>query len=94
MDEGEDFKFICGHPLDMAHRMLQMAIDVHTRDGSFMCQACGLLFQGFVLAYDPRHNAAEWLKFKGVTSDLMPVEESSAIELLDYMPMQKQSLKV
>ena len=80
--------------MDMAHSMLWMAIDIHAKDGSFVCRACGLLFQGFMLAYDPRHNMAEWLKFKGVVSDLMPAEESSTIKPLDYVPTQKQPLKV
>ena len=77
------FKFISGCPLDMDHSMPQTAIDICTEDGSFVCQAQGLLFQGFMLAYDPRHDAAEWLRFKVVTSDLMPVEESAIIKMLD-----------
>ena len=59
VEEGEDFKFIIGSPLDMAHSMPLMAIDICTKDGNFVCRACGLLFQGFVLAYDPMHDMAE-----------------------------------
>ena len=37
------------------------------------------------------HNAAEWIRFKGVASNLSEVEEASVMELLDYVPVKKES---
>ena len=47
-----------------------------------------------MLAYDPTHNAAEWVWFKGVTSDALPAEESAAIEMLDYVPNRTQTTDI
>ena len=94
VEEGEDFKFIIDSPLNMAHSMPPTAIDICTKDGSFVCRAHGLLFQGFVLAYDPMHDAAEWVQFKGIASDMTLAEESAAVEMLDYVPTQKQSVEM
>ena len=59
MEESEDFKLIVDGLLDMGNSMPLTVIDVHTRDGQFLCRACGLLFQGHMLAYDPTYNATE-----------------------------------
>ena len=61
MEEIEDFKWIVSELLDMGNSMLPVAIDIHIKEGQFLCRACGLLFQGHMLVYDPMHNAAEWV---------------------------------
>ena len=94
MDYSEDFKFIIDGLLDMGHSMLTTVIDVHAKDGSFMCRACGLLFQGYVLAYNPTHDVAEWVQFKGITSDMTLAEEPAIVEMLDHVPTQKQAMEM
>ena len=51
-----------------------------------LSQRCGLLFKGRVLVYDPQNNRAEWVQFRGSTSDLSDVEIASAEELVVYIP--------
>ena len=34
------------------------------------------------------------MQFSGVTSDMMPAEELAMVEMLDYVPTQKQSVEI
>ena len=41
----------------------------------------GLIYQGYLLTYDPTSNLAGWVTICGTTDDLSSVEDSSACEL-------------
>ena len=46
----------------------------------FVGVACGLLFEGNVLTYDPASNGMEWVPVWGTVNDLSSMQDSSAWE--------------
>ena len=54
--------------------------------GEFICFTRGLIFEGNVLTYDPSTNGAEWIPMCGTASDLLWVEEMSALVLCNTVP--------
>ena len=60
---------------------------LHVRDpgGEFICFTRGLIFEGNVLTYDPSTNRAEWILVHSTASDLLWVEEMSALALCNMV---------
>ena len=53
--------------------------------GEIICSARGLIFEGYVLAYDIITSRAEWISMHGTTSDLSWVEEMLALALCNMV---------
>ena len=59
---------------------------VTDKEGTYLCAAWALVFEGSILAYNPARDEAEWVPTCGVTNDLSWVEERSAVALANYVP--------
>ena len=55
-------------------------------NGRLLSRGHGLLFKGWVLVYDLHNDHAEWVRFRGSTSDLSDMEIASTEELSVYVP--------
>ena len=63
-----------------------MQFRVTDEEGTYLCAAWALVFEGSVLAYNPTRDEAEWVPACGVANDLSWAEERSAVALANYMP--------
>ena len=52
--------------------------------GNYLCMARALMFEGSILVYNPTQNEAEWVPVQGLSNDLTPGEERSALGLANY----------
>ena len=59
---------------------------VTDKEGTYLCVAWALVFEGSILVYNPTRDKAEWVPAHGVTNDLSWVEERSAVALANYVP--------
>ena len=63
---------------------------VTDEEGTYLCMACCLLFEGSILAYDPARDEAEWVPTRGVANDLSWVEERMAVTSANFVPYASQ----
>ena len=73
--------YILGHTVDLGGALPPLRFHVTEPSGEFVEVACGLLFKGNILAYDPASNGMEWVPVRGTVNNLSPAEDSSAWEL-------------
>ena len=71
--------------MDLGESMPPTEVAVYNND-CLLSRGCSLLFKGRVLVYDPQNHCAEWVRFRGSTSDLSDAEIASAEELVVYVP--------
>ena len=67
--------------VDLGGALLPLRFHVTEPSGKFVGVACGLLFEGNILTYDPASNGMEWVLVQGTVNKLSPVEDASAQEL-------------
>ena len=84
--EVEQYSYRRGHAVDFSPVMLVMQFRVTDKEGTYLCVAQALIFEGSVLAYNPARDEAEWVPAHGVANDLSWVEERSAVVLANYVP--------
>ena len=63
-----------------------MQFIVTDEEGTYLCAAWALVFEGSVLVYNPARDEAEWVPACGIANNLSWVEERSAMALANYVP--------
>ena len=81
--EVEQYSYCCRNTVDLSPVMQFRVTD---EEGTYLCAARALVFEGSILAYNPTRDEAEWVPTHGVTNNLSWVEERSAVVLANYMP--------
>ena len=66
--------------------MPAMEFRVTDEEGTYLCMARGLVFEGSILAYDPTRDEAEWVPTHGVINDLSWAEERMTVALVNFVP--------
>ena len=84
--EVEQYSYCHGNAIDLGPVMPVMQFRVTDEEGSYLCVAWALVFEGSVLAYNPARNEVEWVPTHGIINDLSWVEERSAVALANYVP--------
>ena len=84
--EVEQYGYRHGNAVDLGPVMPVMQFRVTDKEGTYLCAAQALVFEGSILAYNPARDEAEWVPACGVSNDLSWVEERSAMALANYMP--------
>ena len=84
--EVEQYGFHRSHTVDLSPVMPATQFRVTDEEGTYLCAAWALVFQGSVLAYNPARDEVEWVPARGITNDLSWAEERSAVALVNYVP--------
>ena len=79
--EVEQYGYHCGHTVDLGPIMPATQLRVTDEEGTYLCAARALVFEGIILAYNSVRDEAEWVPACGVTNDLSWAEERSAVAL-------------
>ena len=82
----EQYGYHCGNAVDFGAAMPVMEFRITDEEGTYLCAACGLVFEGSVLAYDPTRDEAEWVPAHGVANDLSWAEGRMAVALVNFLP--------
>ena len=84
--EVEQYGYRHGHAVDLGPVMPATQFRVTDEEGTYLCVAQALVFEGSVLAYNPARDEAEWVPAHSITNDLSWAEERSAVAWANYMP--------
>ena len=84
--EVEQYSYRHGHTIDLGPVMPATQFRVTDEEGTYLCAAQALVFEGSVLAYNPARDKVEWVPTRGITNGLSWVEERSAVALANFMP--------
>ena len=84
--EVEQYGYHRGNAVDLGPVMPAMQFRVTDEEGTYLCAAWALVFEGSILAYNPVRDEAEWVPACGVANVLSWVEERSAVALANYVP--------
>ena len=84
--EVEQYGYHRGHTVDLGPVMPVTQFRVTDEEGTYLCAAWALVFEGSVLAYNPARDEAEWVPARGIANDLSWAEEGSAVVLANYVP--------
>ena len=90
--EVEQYGYRHGHAIDLGPIMLATQFRVTDEEGTYLCAAWALVFEGSVLVYNPARDEVEWVPTHGVTNDLSLVEERSAVALANFVPRVPQEV--
>ena len=84
--EVEQYGYRHGHAVDLSLVMPATQFRVTGEEGTYLCVARALVFEGSILMYNPARDEAEWVPTCGIANDLSWVEERSAVVLANFMP--------
>ena len=84
--EVEQHGYHHGHAVDLSPVMPVMEFWVMDEEGTYLCVAWVLIFEGSILAYNPARDEVEWVPTCSITNDLSWVEERSAFTLANFFP--------
>ena len=84
--EVEQYGYHHSHTIDLGPVMLATQFRVTDEEGTYLCVAWALVFEGSVLAYNPTRDEAEWVPTRSITNDLSWAEERSAVALVNFVP--------
>ena len=87
---GEQYGYRCGNAIDLGTVMPVMEFRGTDEEGTYLCVACGLVFKGSVLVYDPARDKVEWVPARGVANNLSWAEERMAVTLANFVPHASQ----
>ena len=82
----EQYGYCRGNTIDLGAVMPATEFRVTDEEGTYLCAACSLIFEGSILAYDPTRDEVEWVPTRGVTNDLSWAEERMAVALANFVP--------
>ena len=82
----EQYGYCHGHAIDLGPIMLATQLRVTDEEGTYLCVAWALVFDGSILAYNPTRDKAEWVPAHGISDDLSWAEERSAVALANFVP--------
>ena len=88
--QAEQYGYRGGNAVNLGAVMPAMEFRVTDEEGTYLCVACGLIFKGSVLAYDPTRDEAEWVPASRVANDLSWGEERMAVVLANFVPHASQ----
>ena len=84
--EVEQYSYHHGHAIDLGLVMPVTQFRVTDEEGTYLCVARALVFEGSILAYNPTRDEAEWVPTCGITNNLSWAEERSAVALVNFVP--------
>ena len=84
--QAEQYGYRCGNAINLGAVMPAMKFRVTNEEGTYLCAACSLVFEGNILAYDPARDEVEWVPARGVANDLSWAEERMAVALANFVP--------
>ena len=90
--ELEQYGYCHGNAMNLSAVMPVMEFRVIDEEGSYLCAASSLIFEGSVLAYNAARDEAEWIPTHGVANDLSWVEERMAVMLANFVPRVPQEV--
>ena len=64
--EVEQYGYCCSHTIDLGPVMLATQFRVTDEEGTYLCAAWALVFEGSVLAYNPTRDEVEWVPACGI----------------------------
>ena len=64
--EVEQYGYCCGHTVDLGPVMPVTQFRVTDEEGTYLCVAWALVFEGSILAYNPARDEAEWVPTCGI----------------------------
>ena len=82
----EQYGYRRGNAIDLSTVMPTTKFRVTNEEGTYLCMARSLIFEGSILAYNPTRDKAEWVPAHGVANDLSWVEERMAVALVNFVP--------
>ena len=82
----EQYGYCHGNAVDLGAVMLAAEFRVTDEEGTHLCKARALIFEGSILAYDLTMDEAEWVPTHGVTNNLSLVEERMVVTLVNFVP--------
>ena len=86
----EQYGYCCGNTIDLGAVMPAMEFRVTDEEGTYLCMARALIFEGSILVYDPARDEVEWVPTHGVTNDLSWAEERMVVVLANFVPCASQ----
>ena len=78
--------------IDLSAVMPVTEFRVTDEEGTYLCTAHGLVFEGSILAYDPVRDKVEWVPAHEVANDLSWVEERMVVVLANFVPCAGQEV--
>ena len=90
--QAEQYGYCCGNAIDLGAVMPVMKFRVTDEEGTYLCMAHGLVFEGSIVAYNPNRDEAEWVPTRGVVNDLSWVEERMVVALVNFVPHASQEV--
>ena len=84
--EVEQYGYCHGHAIDLCPVMPATEFQVTDEEGTYLCVAQALIFEGSILVYNPARDEVEWVPTCGITNDLSLAEERSAVTLANFVP--------
>ena len=88
----EQCGYRCRNAVDLSTVIPAMEFRVTDEEGTYLCMACTLIFEGSILAYDPARDEVEWVTTHRVANDLSWVEERMAVALANFVPCAPQDV--
>ena len=82
----EQYGYCHRNAVDLSAVMPVMEFSVTDEEGTYLCVARALIFEGSILAYDPARDEAEWVPTHRVANDLSWAEERMAVALANFVP--------
>ena len=82
----EQYSYHHGNAIDLGPVMPVMQFKVTDEEGTYLCAAWALVFEGSILAYNPARDEVEWVPAHSIVNDLSWAEEKSAVALVNYVP--------
>ena len=86
----EQYGYHRENTIDLSAVMPATEFRVIDEEGTYLCAAHGLVFEGSILAYDPARDEAEWVPTHGVANNLNWAEERMAVALANFVPCTRQ----
>ena len=90
--EVEQYGYHCGNAVDLSPVMPATEFRVTDEEGTYLCAARALVFEGSILVYNPTRDEVEWVPACRVANDLSWAEERSAVALANYVPCVPQQV--
>ena len=82
----EQYGYHHGNAVNLGTVMPVAQFRVTDEEGSYLCVAWALIYEGSILAYNPTRDEAEWIPVHGITNDLSHGEERSLVMLENFVP--------
>ena len=84
--EVEQYSYCHGNAIHLGPVMPVAQFKVTDEEGTYLCAAWALVFEGSVLAYNPARDEVEWVPARGIANDLSWAKERMAVVLANYVP--------